>query len=190
MSAVWRCALVIAKQMDIRSNIKKFFDMANEGEAIVVPRKGNRNVVIISESEYNRLCQYSRLSSYAQKIPDIMKSKVSGSGVKKHNIEKLRSIRSFKKNWNGNGAPAMPSLLVDTVEALINKLVIQPEIFPTALGTIQLEYDNARRDHMEIEIGESELAEVFIVMFNGEELYESIAVNAEDINRRVGEFYG
>lgn len=182
--------MVIAKQMDIRSNIKKFFDMANEGEAIVVPRKGNRNVVIISESEYNRLCQYSRLSSYAQKIPDIMKSKVSDSAVKKHNIEKLQSIRSLKKNWNGNGAPAMPSILVDIVEGLINMLVIQPEIFPTALGTIQLEYDNARRDHMEIEIGESELAEVFIVMFNGEELYESIAVNAEDINRRVGEFYG
>lgn len=111
------------------------------------------------------------------------------SYVKEHNIEKICSIDSLKNNWNGNGAPAMSSILVDTVEALINKLVIQPEIFPTALGTIQLEYDNARRDHMEIEIGKSELAEVFIVKTDGEELHDSIAVNAEDINSRVAEFY-
>ena len=43
---------------------------------------------------------------------------------------------------------------------------------------------------MEIEITGSEEAEVFIVKFNGEELYEIIAVNDEAINRRVGEFYG
>lgn len=110
--------------------------------------------------------------------------------VNKQHSEKLKSIRSLKQNWNGNGADAIPVKLVDTVESLIDKLIIQPEVFPTALGTIQLEYDNARRDHMEIEITGSEEAEVFIVKFNGEELYENIAVNDEAINRRVGEFYG
>ncbi len=182
--------MVIAKQMEIRSNIKKFFDMAYEGENVVVPRKGDRNVVIISEKEFNRLLQYSQLSSYAQALADKNKSQAVGSDVKKHNIEKLKSIRLLKQNWNGNGADAIPVKLVDTVESLIDKLIIQPEVFPTALGTIQLEYDNARRDHMEIEITGFEEAEVFIVKFNGEELYENIAVNDEAINRRVGEFYG
>ena len=48
---------MIAKQMDIRSNIKKYFDIAFDGEPIHVPRIGNKNVVIISEKEFNRLSQ-------------------------------------------------------------------------------------------------------------------------------------
>lgn len=55
----------------------------------------------------------------------------------------------MKENWNGNGAPGFSSSLMDRIEALINELNIQPEIFPTALSTIQLEYDNSRKDHME-----------------------------------------
>ena len=56
--------MIIAKQMDVRSNIKKYFDIAYEGEAVVVPRKEDRNVVIISEAEYNRLNLANRLASY------------------------------------------------------------------------------------------------------------------------------
>ena len=31
--------MIIAKQMDVRSNIKEYFDLAYNGEAIVIPRK-------------------------------------------------------------------------------------------------------------------------------------------------------
>ena len=79
---------------------------------------------------------------------------------------------------------------MDKAVKLIDKLIIQPEIFPTALGTIQLEYDNSRKDHMEIEIGESDTAEVYIIRFNGEEIYSSIPATSSDINRLVGDFYG
>ena len=48
--------MTLAKQADIRSNIKKYFDAAFEGQIIIVPRKQNKNVVILSEQEYNRLC--------------------------------------------------------------------------------------------------------------------------------------
>lgn len=65
-----------------------------------------------------------------------------------------------------------------------------PEIFPTVLCTIQLEYDNARRDHLEIEIGESAMAEVFIVYYDGSEAYENIPIRPDSINERVGAFYG
>ena len=47
------------------------------------------------------------------------------------------------------------------------------------------EYDNSRKDHMEIEIGESDVAEVFIVKYNGEEAYEKIKAEAGEINKRV-----
>lgn len=59
----------------------------------------------------------------------------------------------------------------------------------SALGTIQLEYDNFRRDHMEIEIGKSVDAEVFIAMFDGEEYIEKIPADADSINSYVSRFY-
>lgn len=34
------------------SKIKKYFDMAFDGEPVIVSRKENKNVVIISEAEY------------------------------------------------------------------------------------------------------------------------------------------
>jgi len=186
--------MTIAKQIDIRSNIKKFFDMAYAGDVIVVPRKDNKNVVILSEDEYNRLSQQNRMTAYAtglEKIVDrVTTPEHVTDSVKDSNHKKMTMIRNLKDGWNGNGAEAFPTALIRKVDSIIDELVIQPEVFPTALVSIQLEYDNSRRDHMEIEIGDSETAEVFLVMYNGEELFETISATAEAINKKVGEFYG
>ena len=56
--------MIIVKQMDIRDNIKKYFDMAHAGEAIIVPRKNNKNVVIISEYDYREYEKYKRNQEY------------------------------------------------------------------------------------------------------------------------------
>lgn len=187
--------MTIAKQAQIRTNIKQYFDMAYEGEAVIVPRKQGKNVVIISENEYNRLNQAVRVAAYATAVSETKEHKPESAkhhaeeNNKTHNLEKLKTIRSFKKNWNGNNAPSFPKRLMDKAENLINGLTIQPEIFPTALCTIQLEYDNARRDHMEIEIGLSDTAEIFIVKYNGEEIYETIPADADAINAKAGDFY-
>ena len=50
---------MIVKQGEIRANIKKYFDMAYEGEYIVVPRKDNKNVVIISEESFEQMRGYT-----------------------------------------------------------------------------------------------------------------------------------
>ena len=184
---------MIAKQMDVRSNIKKYFDIAYAGETVIVPRKDNKNIVIISEEEYNRLMQAKRIETYAGAVAEKRSKKGSARDsdkIRTFNLRKLKKIQSMKDNWNGNGAPAIPVSLIKKVTKLVNELEIQPEIFPTALGTIQLEYDNSRRDHMEIEIGLSDIAEIFIVSFSGEEKEESIAVLGSAINERVGNFYG
>jgi PHD/YefM family antitoxin component YafN of YafNO toxin-antitoxin module len=187
---------MIVKQMDVRSNIRKYFDIAYEGEAVIVPRKQDHNVVIISEAEYNKLMRERRLNAYAQAVggvPDRKKRIISerGSDLRSHNADKLSAIRAFKPGWNGNGAPAFAPGLIDTVGTLVGGLDIQPEVFPTAMGTIQLEYDNSRHDHMEIEIAdESPEAEVFTVKFNGEEEYGYIPASADAINDKVLDFYG
>ena len=47
--------MTIVKQMELRSNIKKYFDLAFGGEVVIVPRMENKNVVILSEQEYKEL---------------------------------------------------------------------------------------------------------------------------------------
>jgi PHD/YefM family antitoxin component YafN of YafNO toxin-antitoxin module len=184
---------MIAKQMEVRSNIKKYFDLAYEGNTVIIPRKENKNVVIISEEEYSRLSEIARLSAYSEMINQKkMDSAKQESGqrmnVKSDNLKKLGVIAGLKDDWNGNGALSFSNSLINKVQMLLKELKIQPEVFPTALNTIQLEFDNSRRDHMEIEIGESESAEIFIVMYNGEEYFETIFVTPEEINKKVAEF--
>ena len=56
--------MIATKQVDIRANIKKYFDIAFNGEPVIVSRKENRNVVIISETEYNELAKAKGLKSF------------------------------------------------------------------------------------------------------------------------------
>lgn len=56
--------MIATKQMDIRANIKKYFDLAFSGEPIIVSRKENKNVVVISEHEYNELQKAKRNAEY------------------------------------------------------------------------------------------------------------------------------
>ena len=43
--------MITTKQMDIRANIKKYFDMAFDGELVIVSRTENKNVGISGRIE-------------------------------------------------------------------------------------------------------------------------------------------
>lgn len=60
--------MIATKQMDVRANIKKYFDMAFNGEPVIVSRKENKNVVIISEAEYNELEKAKKNAEYLAKL--------------------------------------------------------------------------------------------------------------------------
>ncbi len=83
--------ITIARQVDVRSNIKKFFDMAYEGEALLVPRKENRNVVIISEKEYKELERIRRNVEYMSMLAESDRQKQSGKVVVK-TMEELEQM--------------------------------------------------------------------------------------------------
>ena len=59
--------MITTKQMDVRANIKKYFDIAFYGEPVIVSRKENKNVVIISEAEYNELAK-AKNAEYLEKL--------------------------------------------------------------------------------------------------------------------------
>ena len=182
--------MIVARQMEIRANMKRYFDMASDGEEIIVSRKQSRNVVILSEERYNALKQHQRLEAYAERASMRYDPPHAKNSLRSDNLEKLRRIASLKENWNGNGAPAIPPEVISKVEKLIHVLPIQPEIFPTAMRTIQFEFDNSRHDHMELEIGVSDKVELFIATYFGDETEEEILSDIETITKRVLQFYG
>ena len=60
--------MTIARQMAFRSNLKKYFGMAFSGEPVIIPRKENRNVVILSEKEYKALEKARNNEEYLKKL--------------------------------------------------------------------------------------------------------------------------
>ena len=83
--------MIATKQMDIRSNIKKYFDLAFNGEPIIVSRKENKNVVIISEAEYNALQKAKRNAEYLAMLNKSDEELKAGKVVVK-TMEELESI--------------------------------------------------------------------------------------------------
>lgn len=83
--------MIAAKQMDVRANIKKYFDMAFDGEPVIVSRKENKNVVIISETEYNEMAKARRNAEYLAMIDKRLERLNNGEGIHK-TMDELRAI--------------------------------------------------------------------------------------------------
>lgn len=81
--------MIAAKQMDVRANIKKYFDMAFDGDPVIVSRKENKNVVIISESEYNEMAKARRNAEYLAMIDKRLERLNNGEGIHK-TMDELR----------------------------------------------------------------------------------------------------
>lgn len=83
--------MIAVKQVDIKANMKKYFDMVFQGEQIIVPRKRNENVIVISEQEYNELQQIKRNVEYMKMINKSMKEANDGNFITK-SIEELEEM--------------------------------------------------------------------------------------------------
>ena len=108
---------------------------------------------------------------------------------KMENLKKLDAIASFGDNWNGNGAPPLNRNLINNARSIITSLNIQPEVFPTACDSLQMEYDKEDGAYLEIELKE-EAAEVFSIDSSGNEKYTVILANIDEISKVVSDFYG
>ena len=70
--------MIATKQVDLRANLKKYFDIAFSGEPVIVSRKQNKNVVVISESEYNELQRAKRNAEYLKRLNE----SITGNGIR------------------------------------------------------------------------------------------------------------
>lgn len=83
--------MTIVKQMELRSNIKKYFDLAFGGEVVIVPRKENKNVVILSEQKYKELEKARNNMAYRAKLDESDRQLKEGRVVVK-TMEELEAM--------------------------------------------------------------------------------------------------
>ncbi len=164
--------------MDVRDNFKSWCVQVNDGEIVRISRPKNQDVYLISSAEYTRLSQFQRVATYGSYFYG--KDKIT-------NLKRLQEIANLKNNWNNNGASAFNTKLIDKVRALTISLTYQPEIFPTANDSIQLEWDKCNGEYLEIEVSTSAI-DVFRIDTFGHEVTSTIN-DIKECNSIVKEFF-
>ena len=104
------------------------------------------------------------------------------------NQAKLKAISELKDNWDGYGATTFTRSLIQSLSEFLQKLYKQPEIFPTADGTIQMEYEKENGDYLEFQFSDRSTCEVYMSK-NKNENYFSIDRNPEQFNKLINNFY-
>ena len=66
----------------------------------------------------------------------------------------IAEIANLKKNWNNNEADPIPCNILLKAFETVEVLPIVPDIFPTACGTIQFEYEKDTGEYLELELQE------------------------------------
>ena len=105
-------------------------------------------------------------------------------------INKITEIEHLGDNWNGYSASPISSSIIAEVKSMISQLKKIPEIFPTADGQLQLEYDKKDGSYLEMDISGQDFIDVFMIDKNGNEKEYRINKSTTDINKTVETFYG
>lgn len=107
-----------------------------------------------------------------------------------YNLKKLDQIEALEDNWNGNGARAFDKHLLVKAREIITSLERQPELFPTACDSIQIEYEKEDGSYLEIELSLTKQWKVFEINSTGKEYTFSIPANMNSLIKAVDDFYG
>jgi len=75
----------------------------------------------------------------------------------KFNKQKLRTFASLKKNWDGYIGAIFKTEVIKNVEDILTELRFQPQVFPTANGSVQIEKYFSDNKFYEIEIDECKI---------------------------------
>jgi hypothetical protein len=97
----------------------------------------------------------------------------------KMNITKLNTFKSFQNNWDGYYGDKINNETILFTEHILKNLTIQPQVFPTNRGTIQIEKYFNDSNFYEVEINGNE---VFIYAMKGENEIEKSMEKEEIIN--------
>ena len=171
--------MITVKSMDVRDNFKSWCMKAADGEVIQISRPGNNFVYMVNQETYENLSPQRRIFAYMSYLNG--KDKIT-------NLKRLSEIEKLPDNWNGNGAEKISNAIVKTVRRLLLCTRHQPEIFPTACDALQLEWDNAAGEYLEMEVLEEHI-NVFRIDKEGNEEQQEIPIDEIIVNDIVEAFY-
>lgn len=107
-----------------------------------------------------------------------------------NNLKKLKGISDLKDNWNDNNAKKFSPELISIVKNILENIVEQPEIFPTANNSIQMEYELIDNSYLEFEIFEDKIICLEVSQRNYSKYKEQIIPNdIKIINNIVNNFF-
>lgn len=75
--------MIAVKSVEVRDNFKSFCDRVFQGETIIVSRKKNENIVMLSEKEYNALQKAKRNEEYLAMIDKSLSEAKTGNIIMK-----------------------------------------------------------------------------------------------------------
>lgn len=152
---------------------------------------------IVSESQKNNIYKtFTSSTSISYELPGYTFNNmipyvesISMDNEKVSNLGKLEQIAKLENGWNGEDARAFSDALIMNVRNILIGLKIQPEVFPTACDTIQIEYEREDGSYLEFEIAEDGKAKVFAIDSKGSELSSVINATVQEISKVVASFY-
>ena len=103
-------------------------------------------------------------------------------------LVRIDKIGELQDGWNGKDANSFSKELIGKAKGIIMKLIIQPDVFPTARDSIQFEYEKKNGDYLEFELFESGILKMFLYEHTGNSKTRYISEN--EMNEIVGDFYG
>lgn len=171
--------MVYAKSMDVRDNFKSWCGQVANGEVIQVSRPGNKFVYLISQETYEKLSMEKRIAAYTSYLYG--KDKIV-------NLKRLSEIEELPDNWNNNGAEHISQQVIKKVRKLLMSMTYQPEVFPTACDAIQLEWENDKKEYLEMEILDG-MINIFQIDAEGGEEQRTIPFDVTEINAIVEKFH-
>ena len=101
--------------------------------------------------------------------------------------KRLDDIFNLKDNWNGNGASHFDADIIIKCKKIVKLLPIEPEIYPTANASIQLEYEKNDGAYLEFEIFDNVVV-MFKIESDGTEYLQNI-YEIKRIAKEVEKFY-
>lgn len=98
---------------------------------------------------------------------------------------RIDSIAKLKGDWNGYGAAAFPSAVIENARSLISLLPCKAKVFPTVQSSIQFEFDSNPGKYLEVEVFSDHYAMFFADSDSQEEKDQT---DREYILQRISEY--
>lgn len=104
------------------------------------------------------------------------------------NLNKLNEIQQLPRNWNGNGAHRFAKKTIKKAKSLLIDLNLQPQVFPTANNSIQIEFDGENGAYLEFQITKSAQLSYFWVKKDGSETSGIVPCSPYSVNQLLESF--